>query len=174
MSKPILYGRGIPSIAEQLGITVEEAKEIYNKVLAKFEGLAAFIKESEQMAREYGYVTTVWGRRRQIPDMQLPYYEFYYKDGCNPNFDPLSSDLSETDVPDDIIISFTQQLLRCYGREKKEILKEKIRQQGFKIIDNTSIIAKAKRQVVNARVQGKPKRLNCPSAVNHDAHGCAA
>ena len=28
MSKPILYGRGIPSIAEQLGITVEEAKDL--------------------------------------------------------------------------------------------------------------------------------------------------
>lgn len=174
MSEPILYGRGIPSIAEQLGITTEEAQAIYDKVLAKFEGLAAFIEDSERMAREFGYVTTIWGRRRQLQDMQLPYYEFYYKDGCNPNFDPLASDLSEEDVPDDVIIDFTMKLLKCYGRDKKEQLKERIRSMGYRIVDNTSLIARAKRQVVNARVQGKPNRLNCPSAVNHNAHGCAA
>jgi len=153
----ILYGRGIPSIAEQLGKTVKEAQEIYDKVLEKFEGLAAFIEESEDMAREYGYVTTVWGRRRQLPDMQLPYYEFGYKNGFAPDFDPLSDDADEfsDEVPEDICRALTDKLLNCWGYKKREELKERIRQKGLTVKDNTSLIARSKRQTVNARVQGR-------------------
>ena len=157
LSKPILYGRGIPSIAEQLGKTVKEAQEIYDKVLEKFEGLAAFIEESEDMAREYGYVTTVWGRRRQLPDMQLPYFEFGYKSGFAPDFDPLSDDADEfsDEVPEDICRALTDKLLNCWGYKKREELKEKIRQKGLTVKDNSSLIARSKRQTVNARVQGR-------------------
>lgn len=160
LSEPILYGRGIPSIAEQLGKTVQEAQNIYDKVLAKFEGLAAFIEESEEMARKYGYVETVWGRRRQLPDMQLPYYEFSYKAGVNPDFDPLDPDQSmSTEVPEDLVRELTNKLLNCYGYKKKEQLKEQIRAQGINIKDNCSAIAQAQRQCVNARVQGSSADL---------------
>lgn len=145
-------------------------------MLAKFEGLAAFIEESENMARELGYVTTVWGRRRQLPDMQLPYFEFSYKDGVVPDFDPLSDsdDDYSTEVPEEVVADLTKKLLNCWGYKKKEELKEKIRAQGINVKDNGSFIAQAQRQCVNARVQGKPKRLNCPFAVNHITHGCVA
>lgn len=157
----ILYGRGIPSIAEQLGKTVKEAQSIYDKVLAKFEGLAAFIEESENMARELGYVTTVWGRRRQLPDMQLPYFEFSYKDGVVPDFDPLSDsdDDYSTEVPEEVVADLTKKLLNCWGYKKKEELKEKIRAQGINVKDNGSFIAQAQRQCVNARVQGSAADL---------------
>lgn len=157
----ILYGRGIPSIAEQLGKTVKEAQAIYDKVLAKFEGLAKFIEESEEMARKYGYVTTVWGRRRQLPDMQLPYFEFSYKDGVVPDFDPLSDsdDDYSTEVPEEVVADLTKKLLNCWGYKKKEELKEKIRAQGINVKDNTSFIAQAQRQCVNARVQGSAADL---------------
>lgn len=157
----ILYGRGIPSIAEQLGKTVQEAQKIYDKVLAKFEGLAKFIQESEDMARELGYVTTVWGRRRQLPDMQLPYFEFSYKDGVVPDFDPLSDsdDDYSTEVPEEVVADLTKKLLNCWGYKKKEELKEKIRASGINVKDNGSFIAQAQRQCVNARVQGSAADL---------------
>lgn len=157
----VLYGRGIPSIAEQLGKTVQEAQKIYDNVLAKFDGLAHFIEESEDMARQYGYVTTVWGRRRQLPDMQLPYYEFSYKNGFMPDFDPLSDDSSEisTEVPEETCRVLTDKLLNCWGFKKREELKEKIRQKGLNIKDNTSYINRSKRQTVNARVQGSAADL---------------
>lgn len=157
----VLYGRGIPSIAEQLGKTPQEAQIIYNKVLNKFEGLAKFISESEDMAREYGYVTTVWGRRRQLPDMQLPYYEFKYKNGVNPDFDPLSGDANEysDEVPEDIVEDLTNKLLHCRGFKQREQFKEKIRNAGMTIKDNSSFIARAQRQCVNARVQGSAADL---------------
>lgn len=161
IEQPILYGRGIPSIAEQLGKTVQEAQQIYDKVLAKFEGLAKFIEKSEDYAREHGYVETVWGRRRQLPDMQLPCYEFSYKNGFAPEFDPLSDDTSEisTEVPESVARDLTNKLLNCWGFKKREEMKERIRQNGINIKDNTSFIAKSKRQVINSKVQGKPNRL---------------
>lgn len=157
----ILYGRGIPSIAEQLGKSVKEAQEVYDKVLQSFPGLKDFITESEEMARTKGYVTTVWGRKRRLPDMQLPLYEFKYENGVTPDFDPLSDDEDEvsTEVPDDLIEKFTNDLVRCRGWKQKEQVKEKIRAQGIKVKDNGGFIAQAQRQCVNARVQGSAADL---------------
>ena len=112
------------------------------------------------MARQYGYVTTVWGRRRQLPDMQLPYYEFKYKNGTNPNFDPLSFDNSfvnpyNSEVPEDVVRDLTNKLLNCRDYKRREQLKEQIRNEGIIIKDNGSFIAQAQRQCVNARVQGR-------------------
>ena len=161
LGKTILYGRGIPSIAEQLGKSTKEAQAVYDKVVGKFDGLAKFLEESEDMARELGYVTTVWGRRRQLPDMQLPFFEFSYKDGVVPDFDPLSDDNTNynTEVPEDVVRELTNRLLNCRGFKQKEELKERIRQNGFNIKDNSSFIAQAQRQCVNARVQGSSADL---------------
>ena len=113
------------------------------------------------MARELGYVTTVWGRRRQLPDMQLPLYEFSYKDGFVPDFDPLSDSSEEvsTEVPIEVVRDLTNRLLKCKTYKQKEALKEAIRNQGLSVKDNGSHIAKAQRQCVNARVQGSSADL---------------
>ena len=162
----VLYGRGIPSIAEQLGKSVKEAQNIYDKTLSNFEGLAQFIDDSEQMARDYGYVTTVWGRRRHLRDMQLPLYEFKYKNGVVPNLDPLDmpdeiTDLNcfSTDVPEDVVRDLTNRLLKCRDFKSREFVKEQIRSSGITVRDNSSIIAQAQRQCVNARVQGSAADL---------------
>lgn len=128
--------------------------------MSKFDGLAQFIEDSEDMARELGYVETVWGRRRQLPDMQLPYYEFSYKDGFNPDFDPLDDDTeTSSEVPMETVKSLTNKLLNCRGWKQREELKERIKSQGISIKDNSSFIAQAQRQCVNARVQGSSADL---------------
>lgn len=158
----VLYGRGIPSIAEQLGKSVKEAQKIYDKVLSNFDGLAKCIEDSENMAREFGYVETIWGRRRHLSDMQLPLYEFKYKNGVIPDLDPLDisdeiNDLNcfSTEVPEDVVRELTNRLLRCKDFKSREYVKEQIRANGIIIKDNTSAIAQAQRQSMNGRVQGK-------------------
>lgn len=123
------------------------------------------------MARQHGYVTTVWGRRRQIPDMQLPCYEFSYKNGVVPEFDPLSDDDCDysTEVPDDICIQLTNKLLNARYKER-EAIKEKIRASGIHIRDNTAFIAAAKRQCVNSRVQGSSADLTKKAQI--ELFGC--
>ena len=157
----VLYGRQIPSIAEQLGVSTREAQVIYDKVLNSFPELAQFIKESEDMARQNGWVETVWGRRRQLPDMQLPLYEFSYMDGVSPDFDPLADDDEEisTEVPYSIVKEYTNKLEHCRSYKQKMNILESLNSQGISVKDNTMKINDAQRQCVNARVQGSSADL---------------
>lgn len=171
----ILYGRQISSIAEQLNTSTKEAQQIYDSVLNSFPELAQFIEESKAMAREHGWVSTVWGRRRQLPNMQLPLYEFSYANGINPDFDPLLDDEElSSEVPIELVEQYTNQLLRCRGFKQKSQVIQAIEEQGIIVVDNSRKVTDAERQCVNARVQGKPKRLNCPSTVNCITHRCVA
>lgn len=150
----ILYGRQIPSIAEQLGVSTREAQDIYDAVLRAFPQLAKFIDESQGMAKELGYVTTAWGRRRHLKDMQLDPYEFTYS-GNVTNFDPLAFGKSvSVEVPESLKKSYIKQLERAYGWQKKNQIIQQALSQGIKIKDNGGYIAQAERQCVNARVQG--------------------
>lgn len=150
----ILYGRQIPSIAEQLGVSTREAQDIYDAVLRAFPQLAKFIDESQGMAKELGYVTTAWGRRRHLKDMQLDQYEFSYS-GNVTNFDPLAFGKSvSVEVPENVKKSYIKQLERAYGWQKKNQIIQQALSQGIKIKDNGGYIAQAERQCVNARVQG--------------------
>lgn len=150
----ILYGRQIPSIAEQLGVSTREAQDIYDAVLRAFPQLAKFIDESQAMAKELGYVTTAWGRRRHLKDMQLDPYEFSYS-GNVINFDPLAFGKSvSVEVPESVKKSYIKQLERAYGWQKKNQIIQQALAQGIKIKDNGGYIAQAERQCVNARVQG--------------------
>ena len=146
----ILYGRQIPSIGEQLGVSTKEAQKIYDSVLRAFPQLATFIEDSQSMARELGYVTTAWGRRRHLVDMQLDRYEFK-----NLNFDPLAFGENQCDdVPPTVKNQYIKMLDKAFGWKRKNDIIQKALSEGIKIKDNGGLIAQAERQCVNARVQG--------------------
>ena len=152
----IMYGRGIPSIAEQLGVSTKKAQEIYDKVLSAFPDLARFDKESKQMAKDIGYVTTAYGRRRHLKDMQLKPYEFKLKDGKPMDFDPLNftqNDIS-FEVPEKTKKEYIKRLDKAFGFKAKQQIKDEALSRGIVIKDNGGFIAQAERQCVNARVQG--------------------
>ena len=152
----ITYGRGIDSIAEQLHCTKQKAQAIKDSVFKGFPKLAEFEQESKEMAEELGYVTTLWGRKRRLPDLQLPDYDFKWKDGAPPDDDLLDFDdeaPTEYAVPDEICDNYWSKLQRAFGERKRKIFEE-ANAEGVWIIDNTQKIAQAERQCVNARIQG--------------------
>ncbi|MFQ9442757.1 MAG: DNA polymerase [Eubacterium ventriosum] len=166
----ILYGRQIPSIAEQLGVSTKEAQAIYDKVIASFPALGKFIEDSQNMARTEGYVTTAWGRRRHLKDMQLERYEFSYS-GKVTNFDPLAfgSEIS-TEVSKKVKDNYIKQLDKAFGWKKKNDIIQKALAEGIKIKDNGGFISQAERQCVNARVQGSAADITklAMIAINND------
>ena len=93
----VLYGRGVPSIAEQLGTTTKKAQAIKDSVFKGFPAIPKFEEDSLDMAYEKGYVTTLWGRKRRLPDLQLPEYEFRWRDGAPPDDDLLDFAEDEND-----------------------------------------------------------------------------
>ena len=75
----LLYSKGIKSISEDLHITIEKAQEVYDAILKAFPQLADWIKSTQEKAQELGYVDGMFGRRRRLPDIKLPPYEFEFK-----------------------------------------------------------------------------------------------
>jgi DNA polymerase-1 len=66
----IVYGLSDFGLADRLGIPREEAKEIIDTYLERFPAVRAFIEATIAQATEQGHVTTLWGRRRQIPELK--------------------------------------------------------------------------------------------------------
>lgn len=65
----ILYGISAFGLSERLGIPRSESKELIDGYFATFPGVREYIDKSVAQAREKGYVTTLDGRRRMLPDI---------------------------------------------------------------------------------------------------------
>ena len=148
----IMYGRGEKSIAEQLGCEVDEARDIKNSVYDAFPRIKPFEDESKKMVREKGYVTTLWGRRRRLPEYNLPTNEVYYiykdKDGKEIRREDL------TIVNPKRAAEVKTEFLQVSWKKRAEWLENLEEKEGIIFIDNSSRIAKAGRQIINSRVQG--------------------
>jgi DNA polymerase I-like protein with 3'-5' exonuclease and polymerase domains len=152
----ICYGRQIPSIAEQLKCSVDEAQLIYDKVTKSFPGLLKAQDESAQMAHDKGYVETLWGRRRHLSVMMHDPYEFRYKDGCNPDFDPFDLDGSNNtnEVSEANKKKYTKDLMGFKWRKDKTEYINGLIAQGIEVTDYSYQISEQSRKCLNARIQG--------------------
>ncbi|HSM61135.1 MAG TPA: DNA polymerase I [Longimicrobiales bacterium] len=65
-----LYGQGPFSLARQLGITREEARTFIDTYFERFAGVRAYLDGQIEKARELGYVETLMGRRRYVPELR--------------------------------------------------------------------------------------------------------
>lgn len=163
----ICYGRSVPSIAEQLygkrkDMTVEQknekAQKIYDAVLNAFANIKKVMIASQNNARKFGYTETILGRRRHLPDMQLPEFDFRPLDGyVNPDIDPLDPETlkNKDDIPQRIKETLYKELksYKNFGKRSKRI-KELYEKYHIQVISNRSKIARATRQCLNGIVQG--------------------
>ena len=65
----IIYGSSAYGLANQLGIAAAEAQETIDAYFARYQGVRRFIDETIESARQAGYVATLLGRRRYLPDL---------------------------------------------------------------------------------------------------------
>ncbi len=65
----IIYGLSAFGLANQLGIASAEAQETIDAYFARYQGVRTFIDETIERARERGFVQTLMGRRRYLPDL---------------------------------------------------------------------------------------------------------
>jgi len=153
----VLYGRGVPSIAEQLGTTTKKAQSIKDSVFRGFPAISKFEQDSKRMAEELGYVTTLWGRKRRLPSMLRPDYEFKWSAEGPTDNDLLDFDEEVSDeVPMNRQNYYRKKLATCYFRDKKKIFEE-ANAEGIWVIDNT--MDKDVTKIVNARIQGSAADL---------------
>ncbi|MDR0905097.1 MAG: DNA polymerase I [Oscillospiraceae bacterium] len=65
----IVYGISAFSLSKDIGVSVAEAKEYMESYFARFSGVHAYMTDIVLQAKKDGYVTTLFGRRRAIPEL---------------------------------------------------------------------------------------------------------
>ncbi|MCP3986157.1 MAG: DNA polymerase I [bacterium] len=65
----IIYGSSAFGIANQLGIAQAEAQQTIDRYFAQYEGVRRFLEETKAAAKQDGFVRTLLGRRRYLPDL---------------------------------------------------------------------------------------------------------
>jgi DNA polymerase-1 len=65
----IVYGQGAFGLADNLGISRTEAKIIIDNYKTEFAGIARYMDDTINFAREHGYVQTIMGRKRWLRDI---------------------------------------------------------------------------------------------------------
>lgn len=154
----ILYGRGVASIATQIGGTKEEAQEIMDNFFKSFPKVKSWMDYTKDFAYKNGYVEDLWGRRRRLPNIQLPKYE------VNPTEQDKNKDVEfnpflicsnrVSKVITNKVNKYQEELSKIKYRNQYYKLKEKAKKDNIDITDNTGVIKATERQCVNARVQG--------------------
>ena len=65
----IVYGIGAFSLAKDIGVTRKEADEYIKGYLSAYKGVDNYMKRVIEEAKENGFVTTLFGRRRYLPEL---------------------------------------------------------------------------------------------------------
>ncbi|MFH2136377.1 MAG: DNA polymerase, partial [Patescibacteria group bacterium] len=68
----VTYGMGARALALGAGITLDEAKQFISKYFTVYEGVKNFLEETRQKAHDLGFVETLFGRRRYLPEIYSP------------------------------------------------------------------------------------------------------
>lgn len=137
----IMYGKGAKNIGIDLGISKKEAQGIIDTLFEKFPKVKKFIDDSQQHARDYGFVETAYGRKCRLPDMQLLQFEFHMLN-------------SDEEVPEYVVHTYSAMLAKTFSTKEKNKIKAKAKAEGIHIKDNGGFIAQAERQCVNSIIQG--------------------
>lgn len=176
----LMYGRGAPSIAEQIHASVPEAQKIIDDFYKGFPQVKEWMDKTEKDAKVTGYVEDYWGRRRRLPDIKLPKYTIKSTSGTSSTFNPLIGAQGVFDNGAEALIKkYEKQLESVKSRQAYSKIKNDAYNEGITIIDNSMFVSQAERQCVNARVQGGAatmtkicmrKIFDCQELRDLDAH----
>lgn len=66
----ILYGIGAFSLSKDIGVSVKKAEQYIKDYLDSFPNIRAFMEDTVEQAKQCGYVTTLFGRKRYVPELR--------------------------------------------------------------------------------------------------------
>jgi len=68
----VIYGMGPRALAQDIGVSEQEAQDFIRSYFAKLSGVKKYLDETLRRARAEGAVSTLFGRRRAMPDLASP------------------------------------------------------------------------------------------------------
>lgn len=91
-----IYGQGPFSLSRRLGISMDEAKAFIAAYFERFAGVRRYLDEQVERAKESGYVETLMGRRRRVPELWAKSWnvrQFGERVACNTPIQGTAADL---------------------------------------------------------------------------------
>ena len=151
----ITYGMSANSLAESLGCPKEEAETIISDFYKAFPKIKVFAEKSQKMLKEMGYITDKFGRRRHLPDASLPDYE-YSTNKSDTRFNPLLHVEGKTisNETRKLAENYIKQIRGTAWKKDRDKIISDAHAKGINIKSNGSLISRALRQCLNARIQG--------------------
>ena len=155
----IMYGMGPKLMASILKVEIDECKSILDEFYKMFPTVKEFTAGNEEMAKKYGYVEDYMGRRRHLPDINLPQIEVRAKKKVAINSDvfldtlPYVIDVDDPKTSQEWLDKYNNNN-KIYNYNKKVSFKEEAAAAGVEVLDNGAFISKTLTQCTNARIQG--------------------
>ena len=174
----ILYGMGANLLSNNLGVSIEECKEMLDNFFKMFPSIKEFTLKNEEDAKSVGYVEDYMGRRRHLPDASLPQISVSVKKDVYTNVDCfVDCDINDVKISIEDYERAKQlqkeweeleeSKLRISLFEKKKNFKEEYSGDSSVVIkDNGNFISRALTQCTNARIQGSAASLTKKAMVN--------
>ena len=148
-----IYQRGVDSIAEQIGKTKEETQKIMDGFYAGFPVMTKWFEDSKKFTIEHGYMDNAVGRRRRLPDAQLPKYSVTMsEESKTSSFNPFL-ECPNYKENKELINKYEKLLENAPNWREYNKIKEEATQQGLEIHSNGAKIAQTLRQCVNFQAQ---------------------
>lgn len=189
----ILYGMSAKTAGARMGKTAEEGKQLMNNFFSQFPDVETLMEASKNMLQEKGYVEDWAGRRRHLPDFNLPAYEIKpLRAPGEQEFNPFLECEDRPTVSEATLKKWNgivfEKIKSSQEKQKERCKKEGIEwngndemsnmayeelakaamKEGVLIQANTGRRAQAERQCLNARIQGGAASLTKLAMVNVD------
>ena len=144
---------GPQKLSESLGCTREEAEEFINGFFEGFPNVKRWMDDLKGFAKKNGYFDGLWGRRRRLPDLQLPEYSF--SSDVDGKFNPLLGTVAKKKtVEKETEAKWLNKLNSARGAKERNGVVAEAKKSGIIIKQNGGFIAEAERQCVNSAIQG--------------------
>jgi len=155
----VTYGMGSTTLAERMDLSREESEKIIDDFYKGFPGVKKLTEDSQEMLRKKGYVTDMFGRKRHIPDAQLPEYEIK-SERKSFEFNPLLDSPEHIDRRTESLISdYNKKLSEVKWKKDRDLIIAQAKKDGLSVTYNGGFINRALRQCLNARIQGTARSM---------------
>ncbi len=143
----IVYGISAFSLAKDISVSAGEAKRYIESYLEKYRGVRNYMKTVVEEAKRDGYVTTLFGRRRYLPELKSKNFNirsFGERVALNTPIQGTAADIIKL------------AMIRVYNRLKKEGLKSKLLLQVHDelIVEAPENEAEAVKRLVDEEMEG--------------------
>lgn len=135
------YGLGVDALSEQLGIPLQEAKNLMEDFKVRLSGVFAYEDKLKEFARKHGYVNTIWGTKRRFPNYALPEISVRSKNGT-----PISRHTYNT-----IINAFNGV---WQFNERRALVAQLELAHDVKVYDNKELRSEDETKILNSVIQG--------------------